>query len=83
MSALLERTVGGSTAIAVPPMQVWETAVAGAWGMSTEGKLVTIPVAVPELPEPADRDDSAIRDYVSRLWASDWDGPEDAVYDTW
>jgi hypothetical protein len=22
------------------------------------------------------------RDYVSRLWAEDWDSPEDAIYDT-
>lgn len=24
-----------------------------------------------------------MRAYVSRLWAEDWDSPEDAVYDTW
>lgn len=24
-----------------------------------------------------------IRQAISRLWATDWDSPEDAVYDTW
>lgn len=24
-----------------------------------------------------------VRNYVSALWAEDWDSPEDAVYDTW
>lgn len=28
-------------------------------------------------------DDEFMRSYVSRLWAEDWDSPEDAVYDTW
>lgn len=27
-------------------------------------------------------EDRAVRAYVSRLWAEDWDCPEDAVYDT-
>lgn len=27
--------------------------------------------------------DADMRAYVSRLWAEDWDSPEDAVYDTW
>jgi hypothetical protein len=26
-------------------------------------------------------DDELIRAYVSRLWAEDWDSPEDSVYD--
>lgn len=28
-------------------------------------------------------DDHAMREYVSELWAEDWDSPEDSVYDTW
>jgi hypothetical protein len=28
-----------------------------------------------------DADDAAIRAYVSDLWATDWNSPEDAVYD--
>jgi hypothetical protein len=28
-----------------------------------------------------DDDEAAMRAYVSRLWAEDWDSPEDAIYD--
>jgi hypothetical protein len=28
-----------------------------------------------------DDDEAAMRAYVSRLWADDWDSPEDSVYD--
>ena len=28
-------------------------------------------------------EDHLLRNYVSRLWAEDWDSDEDAVYDTW
>lgn len=28
-----------------------------------------------------DDDEAAMRAYVSRLWAEDWDSPEDSVYD--
>jgi len=27
--------------------------------------------------------DEDVRNYVSSLWAEDWDSAEDAVYDTW
>jgi hypothetical protein len=30
-----------------------------------------------------DPDAAAIRVYVSRLWAEDWDSPEDQIYDSW
>ena len=30
-----------------------------------------------------DPEDAAVRDYVSQLWAEDWDSPEDEIYDTW
>jgi hypothetical protein len=28
-----------------------------------------------------DQEDLDLRSYVSRLWAEDWDSPEDSVYD--
>lgn len=31
----------------------------------------------------AREDETAMRQYVSALWAEDWDCPEDAVYDNW
>lgn len=30
---------------------------------------------------PEDEGDEAVRGYVSRQWADDWDGAEDAIYD--
>lgn len=31
----------------------------------------------------AHEDETAMRQYVSALWAEDWDCPEDSVYDNW
>lgn len=43
--------------------------------------------APPDSPPKSRSDEAAyeedVRGYVSRLWAEDWDSPEDAVYDTW
>lgn len=44
----------------------------------------TIPLGTAVDSADGDRElDADMRAYVSRLWAEDWDSPEDAVYDTW
>ena len=42
-----------------------------------EGIVLVLDEAVERL------DEKASRNYVSQLWAEDWDSPEDSVYDTW
>jgi len=40
---------------------------------SQHGSITVVPVTVPL--------DDEERAYVGRLWAEDWDSPEDAIYD--
>jgi hypothetical protein len=51
--------------------------------MQSSGTLATERVGVILSFPPRDADDQAIRDYVSQLWAEDWDSPEDEIYDSW
>lgn len=52
----------------------------GALTMSEAVLMAILPTAEIEVP---DENETAVRDYVTHLWAEDWDCPEDAVYDTW
>lgn len=46
---------------------------------------VDVMIAASSLPAPESEAayEDAVRQYVSALWAEDWDSPEDSVYDTW
>lgn len=42
---------------------------------------ITQPAEIIERVPGLDDDEEAMRAYVSRQWADDWDSPEDSVYD--
>ncbi len=81
----MQPTLTGSSHTWVSPIALKETITSPFWGASTKGVLVIDPIREPFPPReaPPDADDLAVRNYVSRLWAEDWDNPDDAVYDTW
>jgi hypothetical protein len=68
-----------------PNRQAEVTIPLGPWSVASSNSSVVAPgsVVVPaDTPEMVHEDsDDHVRAYVSRLWAEDWDSPEDSLYD--